>query len=185
MVFVELTPWVVKKRRMLAQGQPHTPRNLRASFGGYAHSPLLDIRKRDVRTHIPLYPPDRPVRVVKKERHSSADTASSCSPRTRVIASRRCNRAPSPSPTPGDDEDIQASEASEEPDDSDAEAEERESDHDEEDEDDSAEMSMVLPTSDDPLNLFALPDSSPKVRLVYNKKSIPGLLPRSRVALSS
>lgn len=176
-VFVELTPWVVKKRRMLAQGQPHTPRNPRAPFGDCVHSPLLDMRKRNTRTHVPLYPPDRPVRVVDKERHSSADTASSCSPnssKTRLIALRRCNRAPSPSPIPDDDEDIQVSEISEESGDSEAEAEEREFDHDEEDEDDSAEMSVVLPTSDDPLNLFALPDSSPKVRIVYNKK------PRSR-----
>ena len=186
-VFVELTPWVMKKRRMLAQGQPHTPGNLRASFGDYVHSPLLDLRKRDVRTHVPLYPPDRPVRVVNKERHSSADTASSCSPNssgTRLITSRRCNRAPSPPPILDDDEDIQVFETSEESGDSEAEAEEHEFDHDEEDEDDSAEMSMALPTSDDPLNLFALPDSSPKVRLVYNKKSRPPL-PHSRLALSS
>ena len=184
-VFVELTPWAVKKRRMLAQGQPHTPRNLRVSLGDCVHSPLLDIRKRDVRTHVPLYPPDCPVRVVNKERHSSADTASSCSPnssRARLVASRRCNRAPSPSPVPDDDEDIQVSETSEESGDSEAEAEELEFDHDEEH---SAEMSVVLPTSDDPLNLFALPDSSPKVRLVYNKKPRPVFLPRSRMALSS
>jgi len=42
-------------------------------------------------------------------------------------------------------------------------------DHDEEDADDSAEISMVLPTSDDPLNLFALPSSSPRVRLVNHQ----------------
>jgi len=184
-VFVELTPWVVKKRRMLAQGQPHTPR--RSAFGDYVHSPLLDMRKHNVRTHAPLYPPERPFRVVDKERHSSADTASSCSPnpsRTRLIASRRCNRAPSPSPVPSDGEDI-VSETSEESSDSEAEAEEREFDHGEEDEDDSVEMSMVLPTSDDPLNLFALPDSSPKVRPVYNRKLRTSSLTRSRLALSS
>ena len=135
-----------------------------------------------LRTHVPLYPPDRPVRVVDKERHSSADTASSCSPtssRTRLIASRRYNRAPSPSPVPSDDEDIQVSGSSEES--GDSEAEELKSDHDGED-DDLAEMSVILPTSDDPLNLFALPDSSP--RLVRSKKSGPGPLLRSRLALS-
>jgi hypothetical protein len=121
--------------------------------------------------------------VVDKERHSSADTASPCSPtssRTRLIASRRYNRAPSPSPVPFDDEGDQVSETSEES--GDSEAEECEFDHGEEDEDDSAEMSMVLPTSDDPLNLFALPDSSPRIRLVYNKKPRP--LSHSRLALS-
>ena len=183
-VFVELTPWVVKKRRMLAQGRPHTPKNLRTSFGDDVHSPLLDMRKREIRAHAPLYPPDRPVRVVDKERHSSADTASSCSPtssRTRHIASRRCNRAPSPSPVPDDDEDIQVSETSEESGDS---AGERGFDYDEEDGEELAEMSMVLPTSDDPLNLFALPDSSPRVRLVYNKRLRPRPLPLSKLGLS-
>ena len=182
-VFVELTPWVVKKRRMLGQGQPHTPKNHRSSFQTHFHSPLLDVRKRGSRTHVPLYPPDRPVRVVGRERHSSADTASSCSPtssRTRLIASRRFNRAPSPSPVPGGDEGVHVSEAEEEP--CDSEVEGREFDDEEEDEDGSAEMSMVLPTSDDPLNLFAVPDSSPRVRLVYNKKS--RARPRSTLALS-
>lgn len=183
-VFVELTPWAVKKRRMLAQGQPHTPKNLRTSFEHHLHSPLLDMRDR-LRTHVPLHPPARPVRVVDKERHSSADTASSCSPtssRARLIVSRRYNRAPSPSPTPGDDEDIQVSETSEES--GDSEAEEGELDYDEEGEDDSAEMSMILPTSDDPLNLLALPDCSPRVRLGYNKKPRLRLRPRSKLALS-
>ena len=178
-MFIELTPWVVKKRRMLAQGQLHTPKNPRSSFGNHIHSPLLDIRER-LRTHVPLYPHDRPIRVVDKERHSSADTASSCSPtssRTMLIASRRYNRATSPSPIPSD-EDVQASEASEESGDSE---EEPGSDHDEEGEDDSAEMSIVLPTSDDPLNLFALPDSSP--RLARNKPRLRPLR-RSRPALS-
>lgn len=187
-VFVELTPWVVKKRRMLAQGQPHTPRNPRASFGDCVHSPPLDMRRHNARTHLPLYPPDRPVRVVDKERHSSADTASSCSPnlsRTRLIASRRCNRAPSPSPIPDDDEDIQVSETSEESSGSEVEAEEYEFDQGGEDEDDSAETSIVLPTSDDPLNLFALPDSSPKIRPVYNRKSRTSSLTRPRLALPS
>ena len=139
------------------------------------------MRKRDPRTNVPLYPSDRPVRVVDKERQSSADTASSCSPissRTRVIASRRYNRAPSPSPVPSDDEDVQDSEAGEES--CDSEVEGYEFDDDGEDEEESAEMSVVLPTSDDPLNLFTLPDSSPRVRLVYNKK--PRL--RSSLALS-
>ncbi|KAF9649435.1 hypothetical protein BDM02DRAFT_3268758 [Thelephora ganbajun] len=178
-VFVELTPWVVKKRRMFAQGQPRTPRSLRAPFGDYTHSPVLDMQKRDSRTRTTMYPPDRPVRVVDRERHSSADTASSCSPtssRTRLIASRRYNRAPSPSPVPCDGEDY-VSETSEESSGSEAEGE---FDHDEEDEDESAEMSVVLPTSDDPLNLFALPDSSPRVRVVYNKK--PRLCSRLRLS---
>ena len=179
-VFVELTPWVVKKRRMFAQGQLRTPKNPRASFGNHIHFPLLDARER-LRAHVPLYPPDRPVRVVDAERHSSADTASSCSPtssRTRLIASRRYNRAPSPSPIPSDDEDVQVSETSEES--SDSEVEEWEFGNGEEDEDDSAEMSVALPTSDDPLNLFALPDSSPM--FVRNKK--PRTRQRSGLALS-
>ena len=180
MVFVELTPWVVKKRRMLGQGQHHTPKNLRTSFQNHFHSPLLDARKRDCRAHVLRYPPDRPVRVVDKERHSSADTASSCSPtsRTRLIASRRFNRAPSPSPVPGGDEGVHVSEVEEES--CDSEVEGCGFDNDGEDEGGSEEMSMVLPTSDDPLNLFALPDSSPRVRLVYNKK----LRPRPRLALA-
>ena len=180
-VFVELTPWAVKKRRMVAQGQPHAPQNTHTPFN--IHSPLLDTRKRDPQTHSSRYLPDRPIRVVGKERHSSADTASSCSPtssRTRLIVSRRYNRAPSPSPIPDDDEGIRVSETSEES--SDSEAEEHRSE--EEDEGDAVEMSMVLPTSDDPLNLFALPDSSPRVRLVYNKRQSPRLLSRSRLMLS-
>jgi hypothetical protein len=138
-----------------------------------------------LRTHVPLHPPARPVRVVDKERHSSADTASSCSPtssRARLIVSRRYNRAPSPSPVPSDDEDMQVSETSEES--SDSEAEEGEIHYSEEGEDDLAEMSMVLPTSDDPLNLLALPDCSPRVRLGYNKKPRLRLRPHSRLALS-
>lgn len=176
MVFVELTPWVVKKRRMLVQGQPHTPENSRTPFGNHINSPLPGVWKRDSQTHVPIYPPERPIRMIGKERPSSADTASSCSPtssRTRLIASRRHNRAPSPSPIPGVDEDVQDSEMSGESDDS--QAEECQFDHDEEDEDASAEMPIVLPTSDDPLNLFALPDSSPRVRLVYNGKPRPRL----------
>ena len=54
---------------------------------------------------------------------------------------------------------------------SDSEVEEWEFGNGEEDEDDSAEMSVALPTSDDPLNLFALPDSSPM--FVRNKKPRP------------
>jgi len=181
MVFVELTPWAVKKRRMLTQGQPRAPH--RAPSGDHIHPPVLDTWNRDSRTRTPRYPSDRPVRVVGKERHSSADTASSCSPtssRTRLIVSRRYNRAPSPSPVP-DDEDIQASETEEIT--GGSETEEREFD-DEEDEGDSAEMLMPPPTSDDPLNLFALPDSSPRVRLVYNKKPRPRPLPRSTLTHS-
>ena len=183
-VFVELTPWVVKKRRMFAQGQGHTPKNLCASFGTHIRTPLHDVRK-NIHTTVPFHPRDRPVRVINKERHSSADTASSCSPtssRTRLIASRRYNRAPSPSPAPSDDEDAWASRTSEES--SGSEAEEREFDHDEEDADYSASVPIVLPASDDPLDLFALPGSSPRIRLVYNKKLRPRPPPRSRGVLS-
>lgn len=186
MLCVELTPWAVKKRRMLAQGQPQPPQNLRVSFGDNLRSPLLDIRKRGARAHVPPRPLDRPVRVVDKERHSSADTASSCSPmssRAMLIASRRYNRAPSPSPVPDGDDDIQVSETSEESGDSGAEAEELGFNCEEED--DSVEMPTVLPTSDDPLNLFALPDSSPRVRLVYNRKPGPRPLRYSRLGFSS
>jgi len=183
-VFVELTPWVVKKRRIFAQRQPHTPKNLCASFGNRIHSPLLGVRD-SLRANVPFHPPGRPVRVVDRERHSSADTTSSCSPtspRARFISSQRCNRAPSPSPVPSDDEEVWDSATSEES--GDSEVGEYEFDNDEEDADGSAEMSMVLPTSDDPLNLFALPGSSPGIRLVYNKKPRLRPLLRSRDALS-
>ena len=169
MVYVELTPWIVKKRRMLAQEQPHTPKNLRASFGDLPHPLCLGTREDGLGAHTPVYPKSRLVRVVDKERHSSADTASSCSPassRTRLIASRRCNRAPSPSPSPRNDECDRILETSEEY--GDSEEEGNGSDSDEGDEDD-----RVLPTSDDPLNLFALSDSSPRIRLVRNKKPLP------------
>lgn len=184
MAFVELTPWEVKKRRTLTRGQPHAPKKLNASFGDHTRSPLLGVRER-LHTRSNFYPPDRPVRVVGKERHSSADTASSCSPtssRTRLIASRRHNRAPSPSPVPSDDESVQVCETSEES--GDSEAEECESDYDEEDGEDLVEMSLALPTSDDPLNLLALPDSSPRIRFGYNKKSRLRPPPRSRHANS-
>ena len=179
-VFVELTPWVVKKRRMFAQGPPHTQKNLHTSMGADVRPLLFDARD-SLHTRVPLYPPDCPVRMVGKERHSSADTASSCSPtssRTRLIASRRYNRAPSPSPAPSDDESVQFSEMSEDSGNSEAEG------HDDKDVDDSAEMSMTLPTSDDPLDLFALPGSSPMIRLVYNKKPRLRLPPRSRGVVS-
>jgi len=60
--------------------------------------------------------------------------------------------------------------------------EESEFDRDEEGEDDSAEVSVGLPASDDPLNLLALLGSSPRVRLVYDKK--PRQRPHSALALS-
>ena len=179
-VFVELTPWAVKKRRMFSQERSNTQDSLHASIGTDIRSILFDARD-GLHTHLPSYPPDCPVRVIGKERHSSADTTSSCSPtssRTRFIASRRHNRAPSPSPVPSDDDDDQFSEASDDSGSSEVE------DHDEEDADDSAEISMVLPTSDDPLNLFALPSSSPRIRLVYNKKLRPRPPPRSRGVVS-
>jgi hypothetical protein len=47
----------------------------------------------------------------------------------------------------------------------DSEPEERELDYDEGDEDDSAGILMVLLSSDDLLNLLALSDCSPRVRL--------------------
>ena len=178
-VFVELTPWAVKKRRMFAREQLHTQGNLHTSLGR-DDSVLVDARDRP-RTRAPLYPPDCPVRVIGRERHSSADTASSCSPtssRTMFIASRRHNCAPSPPSVPSDDEGVRFSEASEDSGSPEVE------DHDEEDADDSAEMSMVLPTSDDPLNLFAIPGSSPRIRLVYNKKLRPRTPPRSRGVVS-
>ena len=77
--------------------------------------------------HVPLYPPDHPVRVVDKERQQCSPTSS----RTKHIASPRYNRAPSPSPVPGDDEDIQVSGSSEGS--VDSEAEELKPDHDGED----------------------------------------------------
>jgi len=180
-VFVELTPWVVKKRRIFAQGQPHTSKNLHTSMATDVGSALLEGRD-GLHTRVPFHPLDCPVRVVGKERHSSADTTSSCSPtssRTRLIASRRYNRAPSPSPVPSDDEGIRFSEMSEDSGSSEAEG------HDEEDADDPAEMSILLPTSDDPLNLFALPSSSPRIRLIYNKKLRLRPPPCSRGVVSS
>ena len=162
--YVELTPWVVKKRRMFAQGQSHSPKNPRAPFGDHTDALLLDTGENDLGTHNSVYPQNRLVRVVDKERHSSAETASSCSPtplRTRLIASRRCNRAPSPSPGPYNGEDDRISETSEGSGDSEGEGSEFGFD----------EGDSVLPTSDDPLNLFALSDSSP--RLMCNMKLRP------------
>jgi hypothetical protein len=180
MAYVELTPWIVKKRRMLAQGQSYTAENVRAPLMDFPHPILFGVRKHNPRTQVPVYPQDRPVRVVGEERHSSADTASSCSPsssRTMLIASRRYGRAPSPSPVPCGDEDDDVPETSEEST-SDSDTGSGESDPSEEDEDEP----VVLPTSDDPLNLFALPDSSPRVRLVRNKRLRP--LSRLRLAFS-
>ena len=158
MAYVELTPWVAKKRRMLAhQVLPYTPKNL--------HSLPFDIQENDLRTHHSLLSQNHLVRAVGKDRHSSADTASSCSPtasRTRLIASRRCNRAPSPSPSPcrHSDEGDYVLETSEESEDSEGD-----------------EDGLVPQTSDDPLNLLALSDSSPRTRFVRNKKPRPRPLP--------
>ena len=168
--YIELTPWVVKKRRMLAQEQPHTPKNHRTSFGDQT---LFDI---DPGAYNSAHSQDRLIRVIDKERHSSADTASSSSPtslRTRLIASMRCNRAPSPSPGPPNDEDNHVSETSEESEHSEGEGDGFDSDQEDEE-------ASILPTSEDPLNLFALSDSSPRVRFVRNKKP----LPRTALSLS-
>lgn len=149
MAYVELTPWVVKRRRTLAREQLHAPKNLRALSKDHTQSQFFNIPEIGLGTRNLTYHQNRLVRVVDKERHSSADTASSCSPtssRTQLIASRRCNRAPSPSPGPYDDEDEIVPETSEESEDSEGEG--NEFDSDEGDGDDS-----VLPTSDDPLNL--------------------------------
>ena len=176
-VYVELTPWAVKKRRMLAQGQPHARC---APLEDEPRPPFFDVRKPGALARLSIYSPDRPVRVISKERHSSADTASSCSPAspgTRLIHPRRHNRAPSPSPSPRAHEDDCVSETSEE---SCELGEANELCSDEEDEDNSA----ILPTSDDPLNLFALPDSSPRVVLVQNKKPRLRPSPRSRQAFA-
>lgn len=162
MAYVELTPWAVKKRRIVAQERPHTPKSLRASLGDHTYSLPFDARGSDLETRNSAQ--NRLVRVVDKERHSSADTASSCSPtsvRARSIASRRCNRAPSPSPRI--DEDDHVSETSDES--VDPKEGRDESDFDEEEEDD-----PFLPTSDDPLNLLSLPDFSPRMRPVCNEK---------------
>ena len=178
--YVELTPWIVKKRRMIARGQPHTTETLRASLVDLPPPILFEARKHNPRTRVPVYPEDRPVRVVGEKRHSSADTASSCSPtpsRARLIASRRSGRAPSPSPAPCGDEDDEVPETSEESA-SDSETGSGESDPSEEE----GDGPVVLPTSDDPLNLFALPDSSPRVRLVRSKRLRP--LSRLRLAIS-
>jgi len=60
-----------KKRRMLAKGQLHTPQhNVRAPLRDHIHPPLPDMRKRDSRTLVFLYPPpppDRSVRVVDEK----------------------------------------------------------------------------------------------------------------------
>ena len=97
-------------------------------------------------------------------------------PRTRLITSRRYDHAPLPFSVLGDGGDAQVLEASEGSSDSEAGL-----DHDEEDEDGSAEMSVILPSSDNPLNSFALLNSSPGI--MRNKKSGQGPLPRSRLAL--
>ena len=178
--WVELTPWVVKKRRMLAQGQLRAPTIPREPLGDHTNPSISGMREIDLGTHNPAYPQNRLVRVVGKERQSSADTASSCSPiplRTRLIASRRCARAPSPSPGPHDGEEDSVPETSEGSGDSEGGGDEFDSDEEVEDE-------LVPSTSDDPLDLLAIPDSSPRVRLVRNKKPRPRLLPRSTLLFS-
>ena len=91
-------------------------------------------------------------------RNSNTDAASSCSPtssRIGLIASRRF----------GDWG--------------------RELDHYEENGGDLAGVSVVLPTSDDPLIIYAVPDSSPRVRHVRDGEPRPKpKLPHSRLAVS-